>query len=95
MVQHERIRGAAAYTFGTAGRNILRGTWLFVGGPRARPPHPARRRRGLWVEAQVFNLFNRVNYNLPELYVDEAATFGRIFSAKAARQAQLAVRFNF
>jgi hypothetical protein len=50
---------------------------------------------GLWVEAQVFNLFNRVNYDLPELYVDEAATFGRIFSAKAPRQVQLAVRVSF
>ncbi|MCK7498453.1 MAG: hypothetical protein MZW92_53340 [Comamonadaceae bacterium] len=61
----------------------------------ARRDSARRAARSLWVEAQVFNLLNQVNYDLPELYADEPATFGRIFSAKAARQAQLALRFNF
>jgi len=85
----------APYTFGSAGRNILRGpAYSSVDLALARRI-PLAGSRGLWIEAQVFNLFNRVNYDLPELYVDEAATFGRIFSAKAPRQIQLAVRVSF
>jgi hypothetical protein len=85
----------AAYTFGNAGRNILRGP-----GYSSVDLALARRiglggSRGVWIEAQVFNLFNRVNYDQPEHYVDEAATFGRIFSAKSPRQVQIAVRVSF
>jgi hypothetical protein len=46
-------------------------------------------------QAQVFNLFNRTQFDLPERFVDEPATFGRIQSAKPARQIQLAVRLRF
>jgi len=52
-------------------------------------------RMSLRIEAQVFNLFNRENLNLPNVYADSPATFGRIFSAKAPRQVQLAARFSF
>ncbi len=83
------------YTFGDAGRNILRGPGYSSVDMALARRIPLGGRRGLWVEAQVFNLFNRANYDLPELYVDEPATFGRIFSAKAPRQVQLAVRVNF
>ena len=83
------------YTFGDAGRNIL-------GGPRYSSVDLAVARRiplggsrSLWVEAQAFNLLNSVNYDLPELYADEPATFGRIFSAKAPREIQLALRVTF
>jgi hypothetical protein len=51
--------------------------------------------RSLWVEAQAFNLLNSVNYDLPELYAAEPATFGRILSAKAPRQIELAQRVSF
>ena len=86
---------APRYTFGNAGRNILRGdAYTSVDLAIARRI-PLGGVRALWVEAQVFNLFNHVNYDLPELYADEPTTFGRVFSAKAARQAQLAVRINF
>ena len=49
----------------------------------------------VWVEAQVFRLFNHVNYDLPERYADGPTTFGRILSARAAWQSQLAVRVSF
>jgi len=86
---------APRYSFGNAGRNILRGdTYASVDLALARRI-PLGGRVGLWVEAQAFNLFNQVNYDLPELYADEPATFGRVFSAKAPRQVQLAVRVSF
>ncbi len=83
------------YTFGNAGRNILRGPGYASVDLAVARNVPLDGRRTLTVEAQVFNLFNRVNYDLPQLYVDEPATFGRIFSAKAPRQVQLAVRVTF
>ena len=86
---------APRYTFGNAGRNILRGDGYASVDLAIARRIPLGGSRSLWVEAQVFNLFNHVNYDLPELYADEPATFGRIFSAKAARQAQLALRVNF
>ena len=86
---------APQYTFGNAGRNVLRGDGYSSVDLAIARRIPLGGVRSLWVEAQVFNLFNRVNYDLPELYADEPTTFGRIFSAKAARQAQLAVRVSF
>ncbi|HEY3381782.1 MAG TPA: TonB-dependent receptor [Vicinamibacterales bacterium] len=82
-------------TFGNAGRNILRGPgYASVDLSLARRFRLGNRSE-LTLEAQVFNLFNRANYELPELYVDEPATFSRIFAAKAPRQVQLALRVSF
>ena len=83
------------YTFGDAGRNILRGPGFASVDLSLARRIPLKRGSALSVEAQVFNLLNTTNFDLPELYADEPATFGRIFSAKAPRQAQLAVRIGF
>jgi TonB dependent receptor len=83
------------YTFGNSGRNNLRGPgFASVDLSLARRVRMTGKTM-LSFEAQVFNLLNRTNFDLPELYVDEPATFGRIFSAKAARQVQLAVRVSY
>jgi hypothetical protein len=52
-------------------------------------------RTALTFDAQAFNLLNRENLNLPNLYADNPATFGKIFSARAPRQVQIALRLNF
>jgi hypothetical protein len=86
---------APQYTFGDAGRSILRGPgFASVDLSRARRIL-LKGKSALAVEAQVFNLLNTTNFDLPELYADEPATFGRVFFAKAPRQAQLAVRVSF
>jgi hypothetical protein len=82
------------YTFGNAGRNILRGPG-FASVDLSLARRIPLKNKALWLEAQVFNLLNRTNFDLPELYVDEPTTFGRIFSAKAPRQVQFAVRVSF
>jgi len=46
-------------------------------------------------EAEAFNLFNRVNFDLPQNFADAPNTFGKIFSAKAPRQIQIALRLSF
>jgi len=46
------------------------------------------------LRADVFNVFNRVNFNNPETTVTDA-NYGRIGSAKIARQTQLSLRLEF
>ena len=47
------------------------------------------------VALQIFNVFNRANFDQPGSFADEPTTFGRILSAKAPRQAQLVARIGF
>jgi hypothetical protein len=86
---------APRYTFGDAGRNVVRGppysSWDLSVSRRVAIGSGA----ALIVEAQVFNLFNHTNFKQPELYVDEPATFGRVLAAHAPRQIQLAARLQF
>jgi hypothetical protein len=86
---------APQYTFGNAGRNILRAP-----GSATLDFELARRfvlteRYSMTFEAQAFNMLNRTNFDLPQLYVDDPANFGRIFSANAPRQLQFALRLGF
>jgi hypothetical protein len=83
------------YTFGTAGRNIVRGPGLASFDLSLLRRFRITEWGSLAFEAQAFNLFNRANFDLPQLYADEPTTFGRIFSAKAPRQIQFALRFTF
>jgi len=85
----------ARYSFGTAGRNIVRGP-----GYMSLDISAARRfslSENIWftAELQAFNALNRANLDLPGLFVDEPLSFGRVFSAKAPRQIQLALRLAF
>lgn len=83
------------YTFGNAGRNILRGpAYVTLDAALARRFHLTER-LSMTIEAQAFNLTNRTNFDLPERYVDDPLNFGKIFSAKPPRLAQFALRFNF
>lgn len=52
--------------------------------------------RRLELRAEVFNLFNWVNYGFPAANVSNAGTFGRITSTLGdPREMQLAVKFYF
>ncbi len=83
------------YSFGTAGRNILRGPGLSSVDLSLSRKFKIAERLRLTFEAQAFNLFNRENLNLPNAFADNSATFGKIFSARAPRQVQLALRLTF
>ena len=83
------------YTFGNAGRNIIMGPGLFTADISLVREIRLGERESLSLEGQAFNSLNRANFNLPELYVDNPGTFGRIFSAQAPRQIQFAARFRF
>lgn len=91
-------------TFGDAGRNSLLGPGLATFDLSLRRRFVLTERLRLTAEAQAFNLFNRVNFKLPQAVIPqgyvptEAGTlgsFGQILSADAARQIQLALRLTF
>jgi Carboxypeptidase regulatory-like domain/TonB dependent receptor len=83
------------YTFGDAGRNILRGPGLATVDMSLSRRFQVGERASLLFQVQAFNALNRVNLNLPDLFADDPTTFGKIFSAKDPRQVQLAARFSF
>jgi hypothetical protein len=82
------------YTFGSAGRNILIGPGLAtVDLSLSRRFHFGERASAL-LGVQAFNMLNRENLNLPQLYAG-TPSFGQIFSAKPPRQVQMVLRFSF
>jgi len=86
---------APKYTFGSAGRNIMRGPGLASFDLSLLRRFHLSEFGTLSVEAQAFNLLNNVNFDLPQAVVDQTGSFGRIFSAKAPRQIQFALRYTF
>ncbi|MCS7025776.1 MAG: TonB-dependent receptor [Bryobacteraceae bacterium] len=83
------------FRFGNAGRNVLRGPGYASLDVALSRSFAWNDRLRLTLEFQTYNVLNRRNFDLPERYADEPATFGRIFSAKAPRQTQLALRLGF
>ncbi|PYR00392.1 MAG: hypothetical protein DMF97_09600, partial [Acidobacteria bacterium] len=85
---------AAAFTFGNAGRNSLRGPGYrnvdlsFTKNTRLAPE------RQLQVRIECFNLLNWINYDNPNRTA-LTPNFGKIFSAGPPRQIQLGLRFMF
>jgi hypothetical protein len=86
---------APEYTFGDAGRNILFGPGFSSVDVSLYRLFNLSERFKLSAEVQAFNLFNHTNFDLPQNYADNPSTFGRIFSANAPRQLQLAARLAF
>jgi hypothetical protein len=85
----------AQYTWGDAGRNILRGPGLATVDLSLRRKFALKEGLQLTAEAQSFNLLNRTNFNEPDAIVDQTLTFGKIFSAKPPRQLQFVLRLSF
>jgi hypothetical protein len=84
----------AAYAFGTAGRNTVRAPGYanvdVVIGKDVTLTSGAR----LELRWEIFNLFNRVNFDVPNRTFG-TPNFGRIFSAGPARQMQLGAKLAF
>jgi hypothetical protein len=81
-------------TFGNVGRNTLEGPGysnLNLGLMREFRLRPASR---LQFRIEAFNLFNRVNFNLPDNFFG-SPTFGQILSAGAPRRIQLGVKILY
>jgi hypothetical protein len=85
----------APYRFGNAGRNILTGPALATVDSSVARVFSIQERYRLTASFEAFNLLNRTNFQLPERFLDEPSTFGRILSARSPRQLQLSLRFQF
>lgn len=84
----------APFTFGNAGRNILTGPgFASVDVSLGRIFHLGTTAR-LHLRIEVFNIFNRTNFDLPGRIIDQP-DFGVIASARSARQTQLSLRLEF
>jgi hypothetical protein len=84
----------APFTFGSASRNSVIGPgYANVDAALAKTWTLGASRR-LEFRWEVFNLFNRANFDLPNRIFGNP-NFGRIFSAKAPRETQFGLRFVF
>jgi hypothetical protein len=86
---------APRYTFGNAGRNILRGSSVVQMDVGVARQIPLGERARIWVECQAFNLFNTPSFDLPQRFADEPGSFGKVYSARAPRQIQLVARIEW
>lgn len=84
----------ARYTFGTAGRNSLRGPGSLSVDVSVGRRWTRGDRRTLDVRLEAFNVFDRRNGALPDSFVDHA-TFGQSLSAAPGRQWQIVGRLGF
>ena len=81
-------------TFGNAGRNILDGPGYQNFNASLVKNTALSERLNLQLRAEVFNLFNHPNFNLPDNFLG-SPTFGRITSAREPRHIQFGVKVLF
>ena len=84
----------APFVFGTAPRNSVRGPGFANVDFSLAKTWRVGAVSNLELRWEMFNLFNRANFDLPNR-IFGTANFGRIFSAKNPREMQLGVRFSF
>jgi hypothetical protein len=81
-------------TPGNSGRNTLEGPGYRNVNVAIIKRMPFGRQGTLELRAEVFNVFDRVNYDLPDPFFG-SPTFGRILSARSPRRMQLGIQAGF
>jgi hypothetical protein len=81
-------------TFGNAGRNVLDGPGLRNVNASLMKNTDFGERLSLQLRAEVFNLFNRPNFNQPDNFLG-SPSFGRVTSAREPRRIQFGARLLF
>jgi hypothetical protein len=84
----------ALYTFGNAGRNILRSDSRKTGDVSVFRIFPIRERMRLRIEAMAFNIFNTAVFSTPGTGLG-SGSFGVVSSTFPARQLQFAAKLTF
>lgn len=82
------------FTFGTSGRNTVLAPGYADVDLGVQKYIPLTNSAGVQLRWEVFNLFSRTNFDVPNR-IAFTPNFGRIFSAQPARQMQLGVRVMF
>lgn len=83
-----------AFRFGNSGRNILDGPGMIAMNTSFSRNFAIRERARLQFRWEVFNIFNRANYGVPNVNVN-APNGGTITTASNARLMQFALRLSF
>jgi hypothetical protein len=86
---------ATVGTFGSIGRNSLRGPNFFDVDASVAKKFLLTERFRLQFRAEAFNIENRVNFQNPNATVSSGVTFGRITSANDPRVLQFALKLLF
>ncbi len=81
-------------TFGNTGKNILRGPRTFITNVALVKDTKVTERSNLQFRAEAFNVFNNVNFLLPDHTVPDGQ-FGQITAARDPRILQLGLKFLF
>lgn len=81
-------------SFGNAGRNILEGPGFENFNASLVKRTPLGERLNLQLRAEVFNLLNHPNFNLPDNFLG-SPTFGRVTSARDPRRFQFGAKLTF
>ncbi len=85
---------AAPGTFGNVGRNTLKGPAFQQWDFSAIKTIPIHEAMNLQFRAEIFNIFNNVNFELPDNDI-ASPNFGQIQAAQPGRIVQLALKFSF
>jgi hypothetical protein len=80
--------------FGNSGRNVLDGPGLATVNASVLKDTAITEGLVMQFRAEAFNLLNRTNYDLPDIFLG-SPTFGRILSAQSARRVQLGLKLLF
>jgi hypothetical protein len=83
-----------AYTFGNAGWGILEGPGLFTADLGIHRAFPIRERMKLTLRWEMFNAFNRANFNNPNAVIGSPAA-GTISATYPSRSMQVALKLTF
>ncbi len=81
--------------FGNEGRNIVEGPGLQDWDFSAFKNIPIHESKSLQFRAEFFNVFNHVNFRLPNSDISQPSTFGEITEALPGRVVQLALKLFF
>lgn len=90
------FRVPAAYTFGNAGRNILRSDGLSNWDFSIYKQFPVREGRYFELRGEFYDFLNQTTFGYPGYIVDVPAQFGRVSSTRnSGRSSQLGLKFRF
>jgi len=91
-----RFTFPVAGAIGTGGRNAFRGPRFFNVDMSLSKQFRLSEQHTISFRAEAYNLFNNVNFGMPNANLSEPATFGRISNTiGSSRMLQMALRYDF
>jgi hypothetical protein len=80
---------------GTLGRNVLDGPGLQLWSASVSKQVPMTAEQKLVIRADIRNIFNHANFQMPNLLLDDPESFGKVTLAGPGRNVQLSLKYVF